>query len=119
MARSNKIPDEVLAIAQGPSHAHIATVPPDGSPHSVPVWVGVENGKLAVLTSPGSRKARNIAKDPRGAVAMTEPSNRHSMAQVRGRVCERVEGDDAWKVIDLVTQNYIGGPYVGPRDPVF
>ena len=111
MTKGNKLPEDVLAIAQGPSHAHIATVLPDGSPHSVPVWVGVEDGKLAVLTSPGSRKARNIAKDPRVAVSMTEPSNRHSMAQVRGRVCERVEGDDAWKIIDRMSQKYIGGPY--------
>ncbi len=32
------LPDAVRAILDGPSNAHIATILPDGSPHSLPVW---------------------------------------------------------------------------------
>ncbi|WP_433609590.1 pyridoxamine 5'-phosphate oxidase family protein [Dactylosporangium sp. CA-139114] len=32
---------------------------PDGSPHSVPIWAGREGDRIAILTSPRSRKARN------------------------------------------------------------
>src|SRR5262245_2086813 len=113
-----RIPERVRAIADSASHAHIATVLPDGSPYSVPVWVGVEDGRLAVLTSPGSRKARNTAHDPRVSISMTEPENRNSMAQVRGRVNERVEGDKAWKIIDRMSHKYIGGPYPLREDRV-
>jgi nitroimidazol reductase NimA-like FMN-containing flavoprotein (pyridoxamine 5'-phosphate oxidase superfamily) len=50
---------------RGAHYAHIATLLPDGGPHSVPVWAGIEDGKIAFLTPPGSRKARNLAADPR------------------------------------------------------
>ncbi len=33
------------------------------------------------------------------------------MAQVRGRVVERLDGDAAWEVIDRLAQKYTGHPY--------
>ena len=47
-----------------PNYAHVATLLPDGAPHSVLVWIAVEGDNLAILTGPGSRKARNIERDP-------------------------------------------------------
>jgi PPOX class probable F420-dependent enzyme len=105
------IPDEVRTMADGANVAHIATVLPDGGPHSVPVWVGVEGERLAVLTSPGSRKARNLDRDPRVAISITDAAAPNHMAQIRGRVTERVEGDRAWTIIDRMSEKYLGGPY--------
>ena len=33
------------------------------------------------------------------------------MAQVRGRVSERLEGDRAWEVINWISHKYTGHPY--------
>ena len=33
------------------------------------------------------------------------------MAQIRGRVTDRVEGDPAWEIIDRMSQKYLGMPY--------
>ena len=33
------------------------------------------------------------------------------MAQVLGRVSERVEGDEAWAIIDRISRKYTGQPY--------
>jgi hypothetical protein len=33
------------------------------------------------------------------------------MAVVRGRVAERLDGDDAWAVIDRISRKYTGRPY--------
>lgn len=56
--------DEVRALLAGRAFAHLATVLPDGSPHSVPVWIDVdENDRLVMFTQTGSRKARNIERD--------------------------------------------------------
>jgi Pyridoxamine 5'-phosphate oxidase len=46
------------------NHAHLATLLPDGAPHSVPVWVDLDGPQVAILTGPGSRKARNTERDP-------------------------------------------------------
>jgi PPOX class probable F420-dependent enzyme len=110
--------DDVRALLDGAPLAHVATLLPDGSPHSVPVWVGVEEGRLAFLTSPRSQKARNLERDPRACVSLTHESAPGTMAQVRGRVVTRLEGDDAWPGIDRLAEKYIGMPYPLREDRV-
>jgi PPOX class probable F420-dependent enzyme len=105
------LPDDVHALFAGPNYAHVATLMPEGGPHSVPVWVGVEAGRIAFLTSPGSRKARNLEQDARVAISVTAHDEPFTMAGVRGRVAERLEGDAAWEVIDRISHKYTGGPY--------
>src|SRR3989454_10496391 len=105
------LPGEVRALLEGANVAEVATVLPDGGPRRVPVWIGLEGNRIVFLTSPGSRKARNLERDPRVAISITDRNQPHSMAQVRGRVVERVEGDAAWTIIDRLSQKYIGQPY--------
>lgn len=105
------IDNEVRQLLDGTPIAHIATVLPDGGPHSVPVWIGTHAGRIAVLTGPNSRKARNLRHDPRVAISLTSPDNPYRSALVRGRVTEWLEGDAAWSVVDDLATKYIGGPY--------
>jgi PPOX class probable F420-dependent enzyme len=105
-------------LFEGPNIAHVATLMPDGSPHSVPMWVGVEGDAIAFLCSPGSRKARNLDRDERVAISITAHDNAWVMATVRGRVRERVEGDAAWEIIDRIAHKYTGGPYPLREDRV-
>jgi PPOX class probable F420-dependent enzyme len=105
------LPDDVRALFDGPNLAHLATLMPDGTPHSVPLWVAVEGDRIAFLTAPGSRKARNIEADPRVSISITAADRPTAMAHVRGRVVERLEGDPAWEVIDRISAKYTGGPY--------
>jgi nitroimidazol reductase NimA-like FMN-containing flavoprotein (pyridoxamine 5'-phosphate oxidase superfamily) len=57
---TTELSDDVRALFEGPNYAHLATVLPDGGPHSTPVWVVLEGDRIAFQTSPGSRKARNL-----------------------------------------------------------
>lgn len=113
-----ELPADVRALFEAPGYAHLATLLPDGAPHSVPVWAGLEGDHIAVLTSPASRKARNLDRDPRVAISVTDPSQPFAMALVRGRVAERVEGDRAWAIIDRLAHKYIGQPYPVRTDRV-
>ena len=90
---------------------HLATVLPDGSPHSVPLWVGAEGDRVAILTGPGSRKARNLRRDPRVALSLAPPDDPFTPVIVRGQVVEWLEGDAAWEVIDRIATRYTGQPY--------
>ena len=87
-----ELPADVRAVFEAPNYVHIATLLPDGGPHSVPVWAGIEDGVIAFLTSPGSRKARNLAADPRVAISVTDRNQPYAMALVRGRVTARLDG---------------------------
>ncbi|GAA3658737.1 TIGR03618 family F420-dependent PPOX class oxidoreductase [Microbacterium marinilacus] len=91
--------------------AHVATILPDGSPHSVPVWVGVEGEQLAIFMIAGSRKDKNLQGDPRLALSVTSPDDPLDMATVRGRAVRRIEGEDALPIVDRIAHGYTGEPY--------
>jgi PPOX class probable F420-dependent enzyme len=90
---------------------HLATVLPDGAPHTIPVWAILENERIAFFTQSTSRKARNLSRDPRVALSVVDASNPYRNAQIRGRVVETLEGDDALEVIDRISQYYIDKPF--------
>ena len=102
---------EVRPLFESANIVHVATVLPDGAPHSVPVWSRIEDERIAFFTQPGSRKARNLAQDPRVAVSVTARENPYWMAQVRGRVTETLDGDAALEVIDRIAHDYTGRPF--------
>jgi PPOX class probable F420-dependent enzyme len=102
---------DVRRVLDGTSIAHLASVLPDGAPHSVPVWVGTRDDHIVILTGPKSRKARNLRRDPRVAISVSPADNPFQPVIIRGRVVEWLEGDAAWEVIDGIASKYIGGPY--------
>ncbi|WP_030457129.1 TIGR03618 family F420-dependent PPOX class oxidoreductase [Herbidospora cretacea] len=91
--------------------AHVATLLPDGAPHSVPVWVGVEGDQIAFFSLEGSQKVKNLEADPRIALSVTGSDNPLDMATVRGRVVRRVDGDAALPIVDRIAERYTGEPY--------
>lgn len=105
------LPDDVRPFFSGANIGHLATVLPDGSPHSVPMWLDLEDDRIAILTSPNSRKGRNLDLDPRVAISVTDREKWTVMATVRGRVVDRVDGDAGWTMIDRIAHKYIGQPY--------
>jgi len=107
----SELPDDVRHLFEGANYAHVATLLPDGAPHSVPVWVGLEGEQIAFFTDPTSRKARNLGRDPRVAISVTDYEKPLTMAEVRGRVMERLEGERAFAVIDRISHKYTGQPF--------
>jgi nitroimidazol reductase NimA-like FMN-containing flavoprotein (pyridoxamine 5'-phosphate oxidase superfamily) len=41
---------EIKQLVDRPNFAHLATLMPDGSPQSVPVWIGRESEHLVICT---------------------------------------------------------------------
>ena len=85
MSRTTTMAEPVRRLIDGANYAHLATLLPNGAPHSVPVWVGMEGDRIALMTSPNSRKARNLERDPRVALSITDKARPLVMATVRGR----------------------------------
>ena len=59
------LPNEIRALLDGPNFAHLATLMLDGSPQSVPVWVGREGDRILICTGEGSLKAKNTRSSGR------------------------------------------------------
>ena len=105
------LPAEVRELLEARNFAHLATTLPDGSPHSVPVWIGVEGDHVVFFTQPGSRKARKLERAPRVAISLVDLENPYRSAQLRGRVVGTVEGKEALEIIDRLSVKYTREPF--------
>src|SRR5262245_10161253 len=57
--------EEIKAHLDGCYRMQLATIDADGSPHRVPLAYMWFDGERAFWTDPGSRKVRNLRRDPR------------------------------------------------------
>lgn len=101
---------EARALIDRPNFAHLATLMPDGSPQSVPVWVGREGDRLVVCTSEGSLKGRNTRRDPRVSLSIVDFRDPYEELQLRGRVVER-RPDPNLAIMDPVSHKYTSKPF--------
>jgi PPOX class probable F420-dependent enzyme len=106
-----ELDEGVRSLFTGANFGHIATLMPDGSPHSVAVWVGIEGERIVFFTQPQSQKARNLARDGRVAISITDHERPYRTARIRGRVADTLEGDPALEVIDRLSERYTGQPF--------
>ncbi len=105
-----KLSNETKQLLDGPNFVHLATLMPDGSPQSVPVWAGREGDRILICTGENSLKARNTARDPRVAISMVDFIDPYSEVQIRGRVVERRPDPDL-KVMDPISVKYTSRPF--------
>ena len=101
---------EIRQLIDRPNFAHLATLMPDGSPQSVPVWVGREGEHVVICTGEGSLKGKNTRRDPRVALSVVDFTNPYEEVQIRGRVIERRPDPDL-KAMDPISHKYTGKPF--------
>lgn len=111
------IPDKFLPVLKDKkAFAHLATVMPDGSPQVTPVWFFYENGKFIVNTARGRVKDKNMSKNARVALSITDPDNPYAHIAVRGTIVNITEqGADA--SIDALAKKYLGKDKYPFRQP--
>ena len=101
---------EIRQLLDRPNFAHLATLMADGSPQSVPVWVGREADRIVICTTENSLKGRNTGRDPRVALSIVDFNDPYSEVQLRGRIVERRPDPDL-KIIDPISQKYTSKPF--------
>jgi PPOX class probable F420-dependent enzyme len=101
---------EIRKLLDRPNFVHLATLMADGSPQSVPIWVGREGDRILICTSEGSLKGRNTARDARVALTVVDFHNPYEEAQLRGRVVER-RPDPQCQIMDPISHKYTGKPF--------
>jgi len=113
------LPGDLLTLLRLPSTCYVATTMPDGSPQLTQTWVDTDGEQILVNTVQGFQKARNVERDPRVAVTVSDPANPSRYFAVRGRVT-RATTDGAAEHIETLAQRYLGTPYpwFGGRDQV-
>ncbi|MGW6277857.1 PPOX class F420-dependent oxidoreductase [Kribbella sp. NPDC055071] len=107
---------KIRAVLDGAAFAHLATILPDGSPHSTPVYAGTRGDQIVIFTGPTMRKARNLRADPRLALSIVPADNPFEPITIRGHVTEWIEGDEAWEIIDPLVAKYIDLKYARDQE---
>ncbi len=108
-----------MTLLHKPSPCFITTLMPDGSPQITQTWVDTDGEHIIINTVQSHQKVRNIERDPRVAVAISDPSNPRRYFAIRGRVVNLTTEGGA-EHIEALAQRYLGGPYqwYGGRDQV-
>ena len=109
------IPDDVRPLLEAPNYVHLSTLRADGSPRNCVVWVGLEGEHVLVCTSDSTWKARDMRRDPRVGLSVSDMANPYRMAAIQGRVVE-VRSDEDCRFMDPISIKYTGArfPSRGP-----
>jgi PPOX class probable F420-dependent enzyme len=100
------IPQTHLDLFQKKAFAHLATLMPDGKPQVTPVWVDYDGKYVLINTAEGRLKDKNMQRDGRIALSITDPDNPYRYLEVRGKIAERTHaGADAH--IDAMAKKYL------------
>jgi PPOX class probable F420-dependent enzyme len=93
-------------LLDGKNFATVATLNPDGGPHSAVVWVTREGDTVLFSTITRRQKARNLARDPRISVSVFELENPYDSVEIRG-AAELVE-DTGKTLPKVLSRKYLG-----------
>ncbi|MFB6155298.1 MAG: PPOX class F420-dependent oxidoreductase [Haloferacaceae archaeon] len=106
------IPADYRDLFEKQTFAHVATLQSDGAPHVTPVWIDYdeEENRLLVNTERGRQKHRNVERDSKVGVSMTDPENPYRHLSVVG-VVDEVTTEGAREHIDELSRRYTGEDY--------
>jgi PPOX class probable F420-dependent enzyme len=107
---AEKLSNEIKHLIDRPNFGHLATLMPDGSPHSAPVWIAREGDRVLITTAAESVKGKNAERDTRVSLSIIDFNDPYTEVQMRGRVIER-RPDPQLKYYDSLSQKYIGKPW--------
>ncbi len=102
-----QVPETHADILGKPAFAHLSTLMSDGSPQASAVWVDTEGDMIVVNSAEGRLKDRNIRRDPRVAISVTDPDNPYRSLMIRGRV-SKITNEGADQHIDRMAKKYMG-----------
>ena len=113
------IPEKYLDLFKKPAFASLATLMPNGHPQVTPVWCDFQDGHVIVNSARGRQKDRNMRRDPHVALSIQDPENPYRYLEIRGRVTDVREGQEAEDHIDRMAKKYMGVdkyPYRQPNE---
>lgn len=102
--------EEAIEILEGKNFAYLATSMADGSPHVAPVWIDRSGDTILINTVPGRLKQKNVTRDPRVTISITQQKNPYRHLFIKGRVIEQTK-EGALDHINRLSRKYLGKDY--------
>lgn len=103
------IPATHLDLLEQPLVVTLATVMPDGQPHTTAIWRRYDGELIRFTTSRGTQKEKNLRANPQVSLLALDPHNPYRYLEIRGAV-EAMSEDGAIEELDRITHFYTGQP---------
>lgn len=101
---------EVDAFLREPHPAVVATIRPDGSPHSVPTWYDWKDGLVLVNMDESRARLGHLRLDPRVSLTVLDKDDWYRHVTLRGKMI-RIQDDPDLADIDRLSMRYRGQPH--------
>lgn len=113
---SERIEGRAEELLKAKNFCHVSTLRKDGSVHTAPVWVDVQDGRPVLNTAEGRAWPTNLERDPRVTLTVQNMENPYEYLEVRGRVAERTQ-EGADEHIDAMAKKYMDKDEYPLRQP--
>jgi len=104
------VPPEVDDFLAQPNPAVIATLRPDGSPHTVPTWYDWEDGRVLLNVDESRLRLRFMRRDPRASLTVLDKESWYRHVSLIGRIAS-IEDDPDLADIDRLALRYTGNSF--------
>jgi PPOX class probable F420-dependent enzyme len=104
------VPRDVDEFLARPHPAVIATLRPDGSPHTAATWYDWEDGRVLLNMDETRLRLQFLRRDPRAALTVLDDGSWYRHVSLIGRVTS-IEDDQDLVDIDRLAVRYTGHPY--------
>jgi PPOX class probable F420-dependent enzyme len=101
------VPPEVDDFLSRPNPAVVATLRPDGSPHTVPTWYDWEDGRVLLNMDESRLRLRFMRQEPRAALTVLDEESWYRHISLIGRVVS-IDDDPDLTDIDRLAVRYTG-----------
>jgi PPOX class probable F420-dependent enzyme len=101
------LPPEVDEFLRQPNPAVVATLRPDGSPHTVATWYDWDGARVLLNMDESRLRLRFMRRDPRVALTALGVDSWYSHVSLIGRVVS-IEDDPDLRDIDRLARRYTG-----------
>jgi PPOX class probable F420-dependent enzyme len=115
MPRSPLPPELTVFLAQ-PNPSVIATLTPEGEPHSAATWYLWEDGRVLVNMDRTRQRLRHLRRDPHVSLTVLDKDDFYRQLTLRGRAVE-IADDDGLAGIDRLARRYTGDAYARRQSP--
>lgn len=88
------------------SFAHLATIGPDGRPHTSPVWFDWDGTHIKVSLTTTRQKYRNMQREKRVSLSILDPEDPYRYIEIRGDL-EGIDPDPDIDFISRMAKKYI------------
>jgi PPOX class probable F420-dependent enzyme len=106
------LPPDVDEFLRLPNPAIVATLRPDGSPHSVPTWYDWVGGRVLLNMEDSRLRLGYLRRDPRAALTVlgSGEDGWYSHVSLLGQVVS-ITDDESLEDIDRLALRYTGKPF--------